>query len=271
MNLDRRSIELRKLIIKMMRVDGRGHLGPAFSLVEIMRVLYDSVLNIDPKFCSSEDRDKFILSKGHGCLALYAILADKNFFPVDLLDTFCLPNSLLGGHPEKGRLPGIEASTGSLGHGPSIGVGMALAARIRNRANKVYVLIGDGEMNEGSVWEAAMSAAKHKLSNLTLIIDRNSLQSYGATSEVLDMSPLREKWLSFGFNVLEVDGHDISALKSAFLNTNTNILMPNIIICNTIKGFGLSFAEGNPEWHHKSNIKQEEFENMLNSLEKDNA
>ena len=153
-------------------------------------------------------RDRFILSKGHGCLALYAVLADKGFFPVSELATYCAADSRLGGHPET-KVPGVEASTGALGHGLAIGVGMAIAARLDARDSRVFVVLGDGETNEGSVWESAMSAAKHKLANLVAIVDYNKFQSYGPTSEVLELEPLADKWRSFGFAVAEVDGHDV--------------------------------------------------------------
>ena len=177
--LDSRSKDLRRNVIRMIEVDKRGHIGPALSLIEILRVLYDSFLKFQSQKPDWDDRDRLILSKGHGCLALYSILADKGFFNKRELDTFCQPDSILGGHPEKDKTPGVEASTGALGHGLPMGVGMALAARINNKNHRIVVIMGDGEINEGSVWESAMSAAKHKLSNLILFIDHNKLQSYG--------------------------------------------------------------------------------------------
>ena len=164
MMLDQRSKDLRRLIIKLIETGRRGHIGPAGSLVEVLRVLYDDWLNVRPTQPDWTERDRFILSKGHGCLALYAVLADKGFFPITELDSFCSNESMLGGHPEH-RVPGIEASTGALGHGLSIGVGMALAAKINKKTHRVAVVVGDGEINEGVIWEAAMSAAKHQLSN----------------------------------------------------------------------------------------------------------
>ena len=176
--LDQRSKDLRKLVIKMISVGRRGHIGPALSLIEILRVLYDSILKYNSNEPKWSNRDRFILSKGHGCLALYAILADKEFFKMEELDNFCEPKSILGGHPERDKIPGVEASTGALGHGMPIAVGIALAAKIKNKDYKTYVVTGDGEINEGSVWEAAMSASKHKLNNLCVLIDHNKLQSY---------------------------------------------------------------------------------------------
>jgi transketolase len=162
------------------------------------------------------ERDRMILSKGHGCIALYVMLADKGFFPLETLDTFCRRDSILGGHPEASKVPGVEASTGALGHGLSYGVGMALAARIRRRDSRVIVVMGDGEINEGSVWEAALCAGKHGLSNLTAVIDYNKLQSAGPTREIQDLEPLADKWRAFNFAVAEVDGHDVAALRAVF-------------------------------------------------------
>lgn len=266
--LDKRSKDLRKNVIKMLEGGMRGHVGPAMSLIEIMRVLYDSFLVYDPTNPKWDKRDRFILSKGHGCLALYSILADKNFFSKNEFSTFCKPISILGGHPEKDKTPGVEASTGALGHGFPISVGMALSAKIKKQNHRIVVLMGDGEINEGSVWEAAMSASKHKLSNLIALIDNNKLQSYGKTSEVLDMSPLAEKWKSFGFAVHEVDGHDVKEIEKTLNLIPFEKDKPNIIICHTVKGRGISFAEGNPNWHHKSGLDENQIKNMYNSLEK---
>lgn len=260
--LDARSKDLRRLIVEMIEGDRRGHIGPALSLVEIFRVLYDSFLNYRPADPFWIDRDRCILSKGHGCMALYAILADKGFFPKEELSAFCKPTSCLGGHPEKGKVPGIEASTGALGHGLSMGVGMALAARIRKQSYRVVVLTGDGEINEGSVWEAAMSAAKHKLSNLTVFVDYNKLQSYGPTAEVLSLEPLAAKWRCFGFESEEVDGHDIKALEQLMQRLPLDSRKPTAIICHTVKGKGFPFAECQAEWHHKSGLKPEEIAAM---------
>ena len=177
--MDERSKHLRRLIVRMVSTSKRGHIGPAFSMVEIFRVLYDSFLKYKPKNAEWHDRDICILSKGHGCLAHYAILSDKGFFPKELLTTFCEFESILGGHPDHKKVPGIEASTGSLGHGMSIGVGLAMAAIQNKKKRRIVVVLGDGELNEGSIWEAAMSASKHKLDNLILMLDCNGLQSYG--------------------------------------------------------------------------------------------
>ena len=182
--LDKKSKFLRRLIIKCIEAGGRGHVGPAMSLVEILRVLYDQFLIYDSKNTKLKTRDRFILSKGHGCLALYAILADKGFFSKEELSNTCEPKSILGGHPET-KVPGVEASTGALGHGLPIGVGMALAAKLKKEKHRIVVVIGDGESDEGSIWESAMSASKHKLSNLIVLLDYNKIQSYSFVEEVL--------------------------------------------------------------------------------------
>jgi transketolase len=195
-----------------------------------------------------------ILSKGHGCLALYAILADKGFIPLESLDTFCRRDSILGGHPEASKVPGVEASTGALGHGLSYGIGMALAARIDRRDSRVMVIMGDGEINEGSVWEAALCAGKHRLSNLTAVIDYNKVQSAGPTREVQDLEPLLDKWRAFNFATAEVDGHDVTALRDVFHRLPLAPDRPSAIICHTVKGKGVAFAENDANWHHKSKI-----------------
>lgn len=267
MSLDDRSKLLRRYVVDAMRGGGRGHLGSSMSMIEVLRVLYDSVLKFDPLDPELADRDRFILSKGHGCLALYAILADKGFFPVSELESFCLPTSRLGGHPERGKVPGVEASTGALGHGVPIGVGISLAMRLQKRKSRVFVLTGDGEINEGSNWEAAMAAAKHKLSNLTVLVDYNKLQSYGRTADVLDLEPLSDKFKSFGFVIHEVDGHDVSALEKIFKKLPFSKDAPSAIICHTVKGKGFPFAEGNPEWHHKSGLTEDDFRKMYECLQ----
>lgn len=267
MPLDERSIYLRKLVVRGLAGGGRGHLGPAMSLIEILRVLYDDVLRFQPQNPTWKNRDRCILSKGHGCLALYAILADKGFFPVETLDTFCKRDSILGGHPEAGKVPGVEASTGSLGHGMSIGLGMALAARIEKRDSRVYVIVGDGEINEGAVWEAALSAGKHGIDNYTVLVDYNKMQAGGTTRDIQDLEPLLDKWRSFGFAVTEVDGHDANALRSVLTAPPLVAGKPNAVICHTTKGKGIPFAENNPDWHHKSKIGPDEVSRMISALE----
>ena len=250
--LDARSIHLRKLIIRGLLGGGRGHVGPAFSLVEILRVLYDDVLRPE---------DKVILSKGHGCLAQYVMLVDKGVIDATELDRFCRRGALLGGHPEH-HIPGVAVSTGSLGHGLSLGVGMALA----NRQARVFVICGDGEINEGSVWEAALCAGKHMLGNLTVIVDYNKRQSYGPTDEVQPLEPLVSKWDTFGFGVQECDGHDVHALTDAF-DPELWVGFPQALICHTVKGKGVPEIENHPFWHHKDVFTAEDAARLTAALD----
>jgi transketolase len=254
--LDARSIALRHAIVDALIGGRRGHVGSSFSLVEIVRVLYDDVLRFRPDEPRWASRDRCILSKGHGCLALYAILADKGFFPRSELALQCTPGALLGGHPDP-HVPGVEASTGSLGHGLGLGVGMALAARMRRASHRVFVIMGDGETQEGSVWEAALVASKHGLDGLAAIVDYNKLQSYGPVSDVLPLEPLGDKWRAFGFSVREVDGHDVEALRSTFAALPFESGKPSVVIAHTVKGKGISFAENDADWHHKATVDAE--------------
>jgi len=265
--LDRRSKDLRVLILRAFGAGRRGHLGSAFSLVEMLRVLYDHTLRFDPAQPHWEGRDRMILSKGHGCLALYAILADKGFFPESELLKFCHSDGKLGGHPERGKVPGVEASTGSLGHGLSIGIGMALALRSRPGAGRVFVIDSDGECNEGSLWEAALSASKHRLDNLTVLVDYNHMQSYSTTAEVLNLEPMADKWRAFGFAVREVDGHDVAALRANLAASPFEPGRPSVLICHTIKGKGIRDLEWNATWHHKNKVTDEEVAALLVGLE----
>ena len=256
--LDQRSKDLRKLVMRGIDGGRRGHVGSALSMVEILRVLYDDVLRYDAKNPQWPQRDRCILSKGHGCLALYAILVDKGFFPATELDRFCKADGILGGHPERHKVPGVEASTGSLGHGLPIGVGMALNARIDKSDYRVFVIGSDGESQEGSVWEAALCAAKHRLNHLTVLIDYNKQQTYGTIAEVLGLEPVLDKWRSFGFAVTEVNGHDVGELRAALKQTPLDPQKPTAIICHTIKGKGIKLCEGNLSWHHKTKVSDEE-------------
>jgi len=263
--LDARSLALRRMAVRTLAAGGRGHLGPALSLIEILRTLYDHVLRYDAKNPMWEGRDRFILSKGHGCVALYVMLVDKGFMPEEELWKFCKFDGMLGGHPERGT-PGIEFSTGSLGHGLPVGVGMAIDAKRKKLDHRVYVTMGDGELNEGSVWEAAMCAAKHKLNNLTVMVDYNKSQAYGSTFEVLDLEPLADKWASFGFTVAEVDGHDMEALKRELSPRPCVGEKPRAVICHTIKGKGAAFAENNMEWHHRNKIDENEVRRLMEAF-----
>jgi len=260
--LDKRSLYLRRLAVEALDGGQRGHIGSTMSLIEIVRVLYDDIMRYRPEDPDWPGRDRFILSKGHGCIAQYVILADKGFFPRQELRTFCRLRSILGGHPTRGKVPGVEASTGALGHGLSIGVGMALAARIAKRDSRIFVVMGDGEINEGSIWEAAMSAGKHGLTNLVAMVDYNKIQSYGPTDVVQPLEPLADKWRAFGFETVEIDGHDVDALRDTLGRCPLSAHRPTAIICHTIKGRGVPFAENDPEWHHKSQMSQEQINAM---------
>ena len=258
--LDKKSIYLRKLILMCLKHEKRGHVGSAMSLVEILRVLYSKYVK--------KNKSKFILSKGHGCLALYAILYDNGFIKKKDLKSAGDFNSILGGHPEHDKIKGVEISTGALGHGFPIAVGMAVASKIKKKKIKYYVVCGDGEINEGSMWEAMLSASKHKLNNLTLLIDYNKLQSYGRTKEILDLEPLTAKLKSFNFNTININGHSVKEIDKALKKANSSKKNPTAIICHTIKGKGIKIAENNPFWHHKSMLSDKDIEVIENSLGK---
>ena len=243
--LDERSKNLRRDILRVLEQARRGHLGAAFSLIEILRVLYDDVLRVDPANPAWPDRDRFILSKGHGCLALYVLLAEKGFFPAEELPRFCSFGAMLGGHPESPKIPGVETSTGSLGHGLSVGVGCALAARLDRKSWRTFVVVGDGESNEGSIWEAALGAGKHRLTSLTVLVDYNRFQSYGPSVDIQDLEPLADKWRAFGFGVREVDGHDVDELRAVLGSLPAEPDRPTAVVCHTVKGKGLRSAENN--------------------------
>jgi transketolase len=263
--LDERSRYLRTLVVDALEGGGRGHVGAALSLIEILRVLYDDVLKVRPAEPRWPDRDRLILSKGHGCLALYALLADKGFVSMDELRRQCRPGALLGGHPEI-RIPGVEASTGALGHGLAIGVGLALAARLQKRPSRVFVVMGDGESNEGSVWEAALMAAKHRLASLTVVLDYNKMQSYGPVPEVLPLEPLADKFRAFGFAVAEADGHDVADLRQTFRKLPLHADKPGAVICHTVKGRGIAVCEHNASWHHKARLPADQAEALRREL-----
>lgn len=264
--LDERSLHLRRQVIRIFECSRRGHLGATFSLIEILRVLYDDILRYDPSNPNWEKRDRCILSKGHGCLALYVILADKGFYPEEELWKFCKAEGILGGHPDCDKIPGVEASTGALGHGLSIGVGFALASRFDRVDHRVFVVVGDGECNEGSIWEAALSAGNRNLSNLCVLIDYNKQQSYDTTFAVQNLEPFLDKWKSFRFSVAEVDGHDVEALKEVLSKIPLEQEKPSAIICHTVKGKGIEFTENNLAWHHKSKISDEDLSAMYEAL-----
>lgn len=228
-----------------------GHTGGDLSSADILSVLYlGGVLKLDPTRPQWPERDRFILSKGHCSGAFYSALAARGFFPLARLKTFMDPLSMLNGHPDRNKLPGVEANTGPLGHGLPIAVGAALAARMRKEAWRAFVLTGDGELQEGSNWEAAMTAQHYSLDNLTVIVDRNRIQQGDFTENTIRMEPLAARWSTFGFAVEEVDGHDIATLLDRFSHLPIEAGKPSCIIANTVKGKGVSFAENQPAWHH---------------------
>jgi len=264
--LDERSLYLRRKVVEIFEHSRRGHLGATYSLIEILRVLYEDILRYDPARPKWEKRDRCILSKGHGCLALYVVLAEMGFFQEAELWKFCKADGILGGHPDAHKIPGVEASTGALGHGLSIGIGMALAARAGGSSHRVFVVVGDGECNEGSIWEAALSAGNKGLSNLCVMVDYNKQQSYDTTFAVQNLEPFTDKWKSFGFAVGEVDGHDVNALREILSGVPLKRDKPTAIICHTVKGKGVEFAENNLAWHHKSKISDEDLSAMYDAL-----
>lgn len=251
-DLEEKAKTIRKDIIKMLAEAGSGHPGGSLSSVEIVTALYFHVLRLKPEEPLWPDRDRFVLSKGHAAPLLYAALAERGFFPVDELLTLRKLGSRLQGHPAWGTLPGVEASTGSLGQGLSIGLGMALAGRLDQRDYRVYVLLGDGESQEGQVWEAAMAAAHYRVGNLTAILDHNGLQIDGPIEKVMSPLPLPDKWWAFGWEVQEVDGHNFRELLTAFDRAKRVSDKPSMIIAHTIKGKGVSFMEGVVDWHGKA-------------------
>lgn len=241
---------IRRHIIQMTAAAASGHPGGALSAADIVAALYFRVMRgLDPAWPENPDRDRFILSKGHACPVLYAALAEKGFIGRDELLTFRKLHSRLQGHPDMRKVPGVEMSTGSLGQGLSAGVGMALAAKMDNRDYRVYVMLGDGECQEGQVWEAAMAGAHYKLDNLVAIVDRNGLQIDGPTEVVMALEPLPAKWRAFGWHVIEIDGHSFPEILSAFEEAETIKGRPTAIIARTIKGKGVSFMENAVEWH----------------------
>jgi transketolase len=251
------SANVRKDIIKMLEIAGSGHPGGSLSAVELVVGLYFNHMRFNPKNTSDVNRDYFVLSKGHVCPVLYAVLAQLECFSSDELYTLRKAGSRLQGHPAKDkRLPGIEVSTGSLGYGLSIGVGISAGIKQAKKDNKVYVLMGDGEQQEGSIWESAMAAPQFKLDNLCAIVDNNRLQIDGATKDVMNVEPLADKYRSFGWNVLEIDGHNLSEVDKAYSQFKETKGKPTAIIAKTVKGKGVSYMENLAEWHGKIPSKE---------------
>jgi transketolase len=251
------SRQIRKDIVQMTHAAKSGHPGGSLSAVEILTTLYFDEMNIDPSEPKRKDRDLFVLSKGHAAPVLYAALARRGYFGTEELVTLRQLGSRLQGHPDMKNIPGVEMSTGSLGQGFSTAVGMALAARVSGNQRRVYALLGDGELNEGLIWEAAMSGAHYKLSNLTAILDFNGLQIDGTNDEVMSVSPVDQKFESFGWNVITADGHDFDDLKRAFKAARDCESAPSVILAKTVKGKGVSFMEDQVGWHGKAPSAEE--------------
>ena len=248
--------ELRRDIVRMIFEANSGHPGGSLSELEILVALYHRVLNHDPHDPAWPDRDRFILSKGHACPGLYAVLASRGYFPREEMWTFRQVDSTLQGHAHP-MTPGVEMNSGSLGQGLSFGVGCALAGRIDKKGYKVYVLLGDGECDEGQVWEAAMAASHYRLNNLVALLDRNRIQNDRFTSQVMELEPLAAKWRAFGWRVIEIDGHDFHQILDALSAARRTRGRPTLILAHTVKGKGISFMENNPEFHGRAPTKEE--------------
>lgn len=257
------SKEIRRKILAMVFNTQGSHIGCSLGVVEILIALYFEILNIDPKHPEKEERDRFVLSKGHACATLYSVLAKRGFFSEQLLEKYCINGSKIAAHSTLGSLPGIEATAGSLGHGLPMAAGMALAAKHKKLTSKIYVLTGDGECMEGSIWEAILFSSHYKLDNLILIIDNNDLITLGKISEITDLYPLDKKLESFGWATVTVNGHNINDIISALKTPHPD--KPMAIVAKTVKGKGVSFMENNLEWHGKCPTK-EQYELALNEL-----
>lgn len=249
--------QIRGTVVEMSHRAKSAHLGSALSCVDIMVATYWSTLRIDPHQPDDPNRDRLIFSKGHAAMSLYATLAYRGFFSFDFLGTYAQPGTPLAEHPMVGCAPGVEATTGSLGHGLSLGVGMALAGRIRRHNYRVFVVMSDGECEEGSVWEAALLAPAHKLDQLVVIVDYNKWQATGRSNEVMALSPLRQKWEAFGWSSYEVDGHEMKELVEVLTNVPDGSGKPVAVIANTVKGKGVSFMEDDNNWHYRIPLAEE--------------
>jgi transketolase len=257
--------KIRRNIITMIAEAKSGHPGGSLSAVETLVTLYWDVMRHDPKNPEWEDRDRFILSKGHAAPVLYCVMAECGYTPAEELHNLRKDGCIYQGHPDKRFIPALEASTGSLGQGLSVGIGMGLAARLDGKDYRTYVMLGDGEIQEGQVWEAAMFAAFHKIDNVVAIVDYNKCQLDGYVKDIMDLEPLVSKWEGFGWNVISLDGHDIPALQAAFAQAAATKGTPTVIIANTVKGKGVSFMENDPKWHGVA-PKPEEVETALKEL-----
>jgi transketolase len=250
-DLDAIAARIRARVVEMSHVAETPHLGSSLSCIDMIVAAYWGFLRIDPKHALDPDRDRFILSKGHAATALYATLAERGFFDSALLDVYDTDGAALAEHPGLQCVPGVEAATGSLGHGLSIALGMALAARIQGRSSRCLVLMSDGECEEGSVWEAAMFAPAHKLESVTVMIDYNKWQATGRSDEIMALAPLADKWRAFGWETCEVNGHDIGSLAVTLSKSPDGSRRPRAIVCHTVKGKGVSFMEDDNNWHYR--------------------
>ena len=248
--LEAAALGIRKDIVRMIRAGGAGHMGGAMSCADILAALYFSILRIDPAKPEWPDRDRMVLSAGHKCMALYAALRQRGYFDEALLDTYGSLGSRLPGHPVMQKLPGVEANTGALGHGLSIAGGMAMGLKLKKSSARVYVIMGDGELAEGSNWEAAAAASHHKLDNLLVFVDRNGLQISGKTAEVMGYEPLAERWAAFGWSVRTINGHDFEQIVGSAKESPFVVGKPTVLIADTVKSKGLSFAEGLVDYHY---------------------
>ena len=260
------ALNIRKNAVAEVHAAKSGHPGGSLGIADILAYLYFEEMHVDPDNPKWDDRDRFVLSKGHACPAYYAALAEKGYFDKELLITFRKPDSILQGHPDMKHIPGVDMSTGSLGQGISAACGMALSGKIRNKNYRVYAIVGDGESEEGQVWEAAMMAAHYKLSNLCVFVDSNGLQIDGPVSEVMNPQPLDDKFKAFGWNVCVIDGHDFDQIAHACKNAR-NSDKPTAVICKTVKGKGVSFMENAVAWHGTA-PNDEQYETAISDLEK---
>ncbi len=255
--LEHQCAELRRDVVTMIHEAGSGHPGGSLSAAEMITALYFHVMNIDPQNPQWPDRDRFILSKGHCCPVYYAALAHRGYFPVETLHTLRQYGSILQGHPDMNRTPGVDMTAGSLGNGLSIGVGMALSARLHKQNYRTFVMMGDGEIQEGMVWEAAMAAANHHLENLVAMVDVNGIQINGWVNDIMRVEPLADKWRAFGWNVIECDGHDMRSVLVAFHESLAQRGAPTVILAATVKGKGVSFMEDNNIWHGQAPTEEQ--------------
>ncbi len=274
LDLKKKAVQLRKNVVEIIKAGSAGHIGGALSATELMTALYYKILkNVDPKNPMRPDRDRFLMSAGHKCLIVYAVLGELGFFDKELFKTYFSLKSKLPGHPDMHKLPGIESNTGSLGHGLPISVGMAIGLKMDKSDAKVYTIMGDGELGEGTNWEAAAAASHHKADNLVVMVDRNKFQLGGLTNDVMNFEPLADKWAAFGWSVRSIDGHDLKEIVDTLTDAPFEKGKPSVIICNTIKAKGISFLQDTKGSHYwKVNAEQvkqaeEELDAMAKELE----